>query len=143
MTNSTKIVVFMLEGQYYGIDYKFAKSIEGKPEEFTELPKSESHLKGVMDFRGKVLSVIDLKELLGITKRDVAEEHIIVVEIDGMDIGILVDKTIEIKDVDCAEIEEIPTIFGNNRIHSDGIVRSNDELITLLNIEPMFSKKWN
>lgn len=91
-----KYVVFKLEDEYYGIDINNVKSIE-KAQDFTRVPNANYYIKGVINLRGEVVPVIDLRKRLGFyEKEEDNNSRIIIVLVHEMQVGLLVDSSSEV-----------------------------------------------
>lgn len=110
-----KYLTFSLAGEEYGIGILKVKEIIGIMA-ITTIPRMPSYVKGVINLRGKVIPVIDLRLKFSISEMEYSERTcIIVVEISGeagrLLIGIIVDSVSEVLNVKGADIEDTPA-FG-------------------------------
>ncbi len=110
-----KYLTFSLAGEEYGIGILKVKEIIGMMS-ITSVPRTPEFVKGVINLRGKVIPVMDLRLKFNIEKMDYTERTcIIVVEISGqagtIQIGIVVDAVSEVLNIKAEDIEEAPT-FG-------------------------------
>jgi len=111
-----KYLTFSLAGEEYGIGILKVKEIIGLMQ-ITPVPRTPEHIKGVINLRGKVIPVVDLRLKFDMTDAESTERTcIIVVEIvfDGNKIamGLIVDSVSEVLNVKAAEIENTPN-FGS------------------------------
>ena len=119
-----KYLTFTLADEEYGIGILKIKEIIGMMT-VTTVPQTPEFVKGVINLRGKVIPVIDLRLKFGMEPMDYTERTcIIVVEIDGtagtVQIGIVVDSVSEVLNIKADEIEDTPT-FGT-RLNTDYIL---------------------
>ena len=119
-----KYLTFTLADEEYGIGILKIKEIIGMMT-VTTVPQTPEFVKGVINLRGKVIPVIDLRLRFGMESMDYTERTcIIVVEIDGtagtVQIGIVVDSVSEVLNIKADEIEDTPT-FGT-RLNTDYIL---------------------
>jgi purine-binding chemotaxis protein CheW len=119
-----KYLTFTLAEEEYGIGILKIKEIIGMMS-ITTVPQTPKFVKGVINLRGKVIPVIDLRLRFGMESMDYTERTcIIVVEIDGtagtVQIGIVVDSVSEVLNIKAIEIEDTPT-FGT-RLNTDYIL---------------------
>lgn len=111
-----KYLTFELGGDEYGLEILKVKEIIGIMS-ITSVPQTPEYVKGVINIRGKVISVIDLRLKLGIEPLEYNERTcIIVVNIAGESggkvmVGIVVDSVSEVLNINADEIEDVPT-FG-------------------------------
>lgn len=110
-----KYLTFKLAGEEYAIEILKVKEIIGRMD-ITAVPRMPSHVRGVINLRGKVIPVVDLRTKFGMmTTEDTEETCIIVVDVAQDDqselTGILVDTVSEVLDIAANQIEETPS-FG-------------------------------
>jgi purine-binding chemotaxis protein CheW len=128
-----KFLTFFLSDEEYGLEILRVSEIIGMMS-ITPIPRTDAFVRGVINLRGKVIPVIDLRLKLGMDSRDATEETcIIVVRVKGAPMGIIVDKVSEVCDIAEGRIEDTPA-FGAG-INTDfilGIGKSNDGRVKLL-----------
>lgn len=112
-----KYLTFALAHEEYGLEILKVREIIGYME-ITAVPQTPHHVKGVINLRGQVIPVIDLRAKFGMETTDVTEETcIIVVEIGQsgrrFSTGIIVDRVQEVLDINGQDIEEAPQ-FGSS-----------------------------
>jgi len=106
-----KYLTFELAGEEYGVEILKVKEIIGIMN-ITSIPQTPAFVKGVINLRGKVIPVIDLRMKFGMNTQDYNERTcIIVVDINNMVTGIVVDSVSEVLNIKEEEIEETPS-FG-------------------------------
>ncbi len=107
-----KYLTFVLCGEEYGIEILKVREIIGIMN-ITPVPQTPEYIKGVINLRGKVIPVIDLRLKFGFQKAEYTKETcIIVVEVRNILTGIIVDTVSEVLDVSSKELESSPD-FGN------------------------------
>ncbi len=139
-----KYLTFSLAGEEYGISILKIKEIIGMMP-ITTVPQTPEFVKGVINLRGKVIPVIDLRLRFGMDSIDYTERTcIIVVEIEGtagtVQIGIVVDAVSEVLNVNAEEVEETPT-FGA-KLNTDyilGMAKMEGGVKILLDIDQVLS----
>lgn len=114
-----KYLTFTLAGEEYGIGILKVREIIGMMP-ITPVPLAPEFLKGVINLRGKVIPVVDLRRKFGMEEAQVTERTcIIVVEINGtgsqVPMGIVVDAVSEVLNVKASDIEQTPNLGGNLR----------------------------
>jgi len=119
-----KYLTFSLRGEEYGIGILKIREIIGMMP-ITSVPRTPDYVKGVVNLRGKVIPVVDLRARFGMETIDYTERTcIIVVEMDGVAgtivIGIVVDAVSEVLNVRANQIEHAPS-FGT-RVRTDYIL---------------------
>ncbi len=143
-TREGKYLTFNLADEEYGIGILKVKEIIGMIT-ITAVPQTPSHVKGVINLRGKVIPVIDLRLKFGLPAMDYTERTcIIVMEISKDDghilIGILVDSVSEVLNIKGADIEDTPN-FGTN-LNTDyimGMAKAGGKIKILLDIDKVMN----
>jgi purine-binding chemotaxis protein CheW len=105
-----KFLTFFLAKEEYGIEILKVQEIIGYMA-ITPVPRTPEHLRGVINFRGKIIPVVDLRLKLGLPAAE-GQNCIIVVRARGLEIGITVDQVSEVANIADKDIEPVPA-FGN------------------------------
>ena len=131
------LVLFELANEIYGIDIsKVYEIIE--MQSITIVPRVQSFVCGVINLRGKVIPVFDIREKLNLHCKNISEDtKIIIIEIAQNIAGIIADKVFEIVIVS-KQIIDSPSSLILNSINSEyleGVISLEEKLIILLNIE--------
>jgi purine-binding chemotaxis protein CheW len=140
-----KYLTFKLADEEYGLEILKVREIIGLLP-ITSLPRTPVFVRGVINLRGKVIPVIDLRQKFGLdVATDTDQTCIIVVDVAGhfgsVQIGILVDSVSEVLDIKGEEIEEPPT-FGSSvdTAFILGMAKAKGSVKILLNIEKVLSQ---
>ncbi len=137
-----QFLTFVLGKEEYGIEILRAREIIGLME-ITTVPQTPDYMKGVINLRGKVIPVIDLRLKFSMPEVEHTQETcIIVVEVGSAQAGIIVDSVSEVTDIRGEDIEDAPD-FGQE-IDTDSIMglgKSKDKIIILLDIEKVLSSE--
>ncbi len=117
LRNDNKYLTFTLGAEEYGLEILKVREIIGYMD-ITAVPQTPSHVKGVINLRGQVIPVTDLRAKFGMRTAEVTDETcIIVVEIAQagrkFNTGIIVDRVQEVLDISGADIEDAPQ-FGSS-----------------------------
>ena len=106
-----KYLTFVLANEEYGLEILKVREIIGMMD-ITAVPRTPEFVKGVINLRGKVIPVIDLRRKFGLESAEQTEETcIIVVDVGTVEMGIVVDRVSEVLDIAATEIEDAPS-FG-------------------------------
>jgi len=140
-----KYLTFTLDEEEYGIGIIKIKEIIGMMA-ITSVPQTPEFVKGVINLRGKVIPVVDLRLRFGLNAIDYTERTcIIVVEIDGhsekVTIGVVVDAVSEVLNIKGDDIEDTPT-FGT-KLNTDyilGMAKMEGGVKILLDIDCVLSE---
>ncbi len=135
-----KYLTFRLADEEYGLEILKVREIMGMME-ITAVPRTPEFVRGVINLRGNVIPVIDLRLKFGMEAVEQTEETcIIVVDVEGMEMGIVVDRVSEVLDIVAEEIQDAPS-FGVS-VDTDfilGIGKANDQVTILLNISEVLT----
>ena len=135
-----KYLTFKLAEEEYGLEILTVREIMGMME-ITMVPQTPGYLKGVINLRGKVIPVIDLRSKFGMEECEYSKETcIIVVDVQNILMGIIVDTVSEVIDVNGSEIEPPPKFSTN--IRTDfimGIGKTKKNIVILLDIDRVLS----
>jgi purine-binding chemotaxis protein CheW len=131
-----QLVAFRLGAEEYAIPIEMVESII-KLGPLTSVPGSPPYVRGVMNLRGRIMSVIDLRQRFGMPSGDDQPEgRILVVQYAETTIGILVDSVSEVFNLDEMDFQPPPPELGNGAVGGvDGIIHADERLIVLLNVE--------
>jgi len=135
-----KFLTFVLGEEIYGIEILKAREIIGLMD-ITTVPQTPDYMKGVINLRGKVIPVIDLRKKFSMQEGVHTQETcVIVVEVNGSSIGLIVDSVSEVSDITGEEIENAPS-FGQGIDTSFimGLGKVKDKIIILLDIDTVLS----
>jgi purine-binding chemotaxis protein CheW len=116
-----QVLIFNLENQKYALKTEFVKLIE-KASKITPIPKAPQYAKGVINLRGKIVPIVDIKYILEL-ERTKEEEKFIILCVKEKDFGISVDSVEEVIEVSEENFE--------NELGKD-LIKYNNEVITIL-----------
>jgi purine-binding chemotaxis protein CheW len=133
-TNARQLLVFSLGEEEYALPVTSVQEIIHYTQ--PRAVASESHwIQGVISLRGKIIPVGDLGARLGLSTEQNHTGKIVVVESGSVTAGIVVDDVDEVLTVDPSQLDSVPAA-GTEAI--DGIVKIDDRLIILLDLESLF-----
>lgn len=138
----TKHLNFRLGDERYGFDVGYANDIiEMQP--ITEVPQSSEALKGVINLRGTVIPVIDLRLRLGLPERNYDRRTvIIVVELDGKATGLIVDRVETVRDINSDNKQSTAEIGGVDNKLLDGVLQLDEgEVEFILDLEAVLCEQ--
>ncbi|MBU1175234.1 MAG: chemotaxis protein CheW [Alphaproteobacteria bacterium] len=128
--DANQFVTFSVGANAYGIDIMAVREIRSWSA-ITQLPDQARGARGVLDIRGKIVEVFDLSLVLGSGSRDTQDSQVIlVVAIDGRDVGLAVDSVSDIVDAGDGDFAEPPVTGGKIAT----IVRQHEQLISILDL---------
>ncbi|ONI44526.1 chemotaxis protein CheW [Candidatus Epulonipiscioides gigas] len=131
-------VVFEMDKQNFGIDIQSVQIIE-RIKSIMRVPKSPVAIRGVMNLRGEIIPVIDIRRLFQMTEIPSTDAtRIMILRMEDTMVGCIVDKVKEVLNIDSSQIEGTATMQGkidSSYIVGVGKVDNGDEIVTLLNHE--------
>lgn len=132
MSLSNEYVIFKLNGEHYGIDIKNVENIE-KLIPITRVPYAEKYVEGVVNLRGVIIPVVDLRKRFEIEAREMDDEsRIIIVNISELKVGMIVDTSSEVLKLEREDIDAAPSIRGNSGTDYIKEIGKNDGRIIML-----------
>lgn len=131
-----QLVVFYLGREEYGVSILKVQEIK-RMTDITRVPHTPDYIKGVMNLRGSVLPVIDLKKRLGLPPGEYTDDtRIIIVKIDDISVGLIVDAVSEVLAIPQENIEPPQTIIGGvTEVYISGVGKLENRLLILLKLE--------
>lgn len=132
---SKQFVIFKLENEEYGIDILRVKEIK-EMMNITRVPKAAYYVRGVINLRGEVIPVIDLRKMFSLNEGEENENtRIIIVSVDDIIVGLIADYSSEVVELSSDDIEEAPEVVGIvDQGYISGIGKVGERLIILLDI---------
>lgn len=137
-----KVIVFRLDTEEYGVDVQQVKSIE-RMEYITRVPNTPSFVKGVINLRGVIIPIIDLRNRFGIEEKAYGEAtRIIIVHIEEMEVGLIVDAANDVIDISEGQIEPPPKVVGGvEAVYLRGVAKLTERLLILLNLDKVLNSE--
>lgn len=135
-----KIIVFQLGDEEYGISVEEVQSIE-KIQHITRVPVVKEYVKGVINLRGVITPIIDLRTRFNLQEQLNHElTRIIMVRLNDVEAGLIVDAANDVVDIDEKTIASVPeTVEGTAVEYLNGVVKVDSRLIVLLNLPKVLS----
>ena len=137
-----QLVSFKLAKELYGIEITKVREII-LITEITRIPETPDFLKGLINLRSTVIPVIDLRVRFGLPEAELSDEsRIMVLQACGKTIGIMVDAVSEVLRVKQEQIAPPPpTVAGLGRDYLSGLVKLDNQLLILLDIDKIFGEE--
>ena len=139
LSSVNRFLTFFVDEEQYGIDISKIKEIIA-PINITHIPKTPDFVKGVINLRGSIIPVVDVRLKFEMTARDMdMETAIIIYEVDKVSIGFIVDRVEDVLTLEDKDISEAPK-FGSNIDTSfiENVAEVDNDVIMLLNLEKIF-----
>ncbi|USG67947.1 chemotaxis protein CheW [Brevibacillus ruminantium] len=142
IVGEVKVIVFRLKDEEYGVEVNQVKSIE-KLEHITRVPRTPAFVKGVINLRGVVTPIIDLRNRFGLEETAYSEStRIIIVAVGELEVGLIVDAANDVIDIPVTAIEPPPEVVGGvEAAYLRGVAKLEKRLLILLNLDKVLSNE--
>jgi purine-binding chemotaxis protein CheW len=143
MSEELKVIVFKLGHEEYGVEVDNVRTIE-RMLPITRVPKTPPFVKGVINLRGVVTPVIDLRGRFQLPETEYTDQtRIIIVAVGDLEVGMIVDAANDVLDVDESQIEDPPEVVGGIRAkYLRGVAKIGDgRLLVMLNLKEVLNKE--
>ena len=139
VSKEVKVIVFRLQNEEYGVPIDYVGSIE-RMLEITRIPNTPKFIKGVINLRGIVTPVIDLRERFGMETSEYSNRsRMIIVHIDDKEV---VDEANDVVDLSEDDIETPPEVIGSvDTDYVRGVAKLEHRLLILLNLDRVLSNE--
>ena len=134
--NDLQLVVFRLGNEEFGADISQVREII-RVGEITSIPQSPPDIPGVINLRGEITTVINLRKRMGMEDKPVdGNSRIVVVEVDKKTVGLMVDSVAEVKHVNTSQVEPISTVIVEDAEQSCimGVCKLKEHLLILIDL---------
>lgn len=137
---SIKVIVFQLADKEYAIPVSHVQGIE-KLMHITRVPKTEKYVKGVINLRGVVTPIVDLRERFELPISEQEETtRIIIISLEDMEVGFVVDSANDVLDIPADSIEPQPEVVGSlEEEFISGVAKIDKRLLILLHLEKVLN----
>ena len=106
-------------------------------ESITNIPKAKSYVKGIMNLRGQIIPIIDVKERLGLgsdSQTNSSKQRILVIDVNGSLTGLLVDEVDQVMRMQTKDLDAAPQTVLESHNYIKGIAKINQKLVVLLDV---------
>jgi purine-binding chemotaxis protein CheW len=135
-----KVIVFQISEKEYAIPVHMVRAIE-KGLHITRVPRTAPFVKGVINLRGVVTPIIDLRARFEIEETEYTEStRIIIVSLEDMEVGLIVDAANDVIDIPSTSIEPQPEVVGTVEAeYISGVAKIEKRLMILVNLEKILN----
>jgi purine-binding chemotaxis protein CheW len=133
--SQTQFISFAIGDDQYGVDIMAVREIKGWAD-ITHLPKQPEYVRGVLNLRGAIVPIVDLRCRFGQGLTETTPLHIvIIVQIGGRQIGLIGDRVLDIVSVGVSEIQKVPRTDSRHQTDFlSGLVTVEDGMIALIDL---------
>jgi purine-binding chemotaxis protein CheW len=141
-----QLVTFQISEELYGVDIMDVKEIV-RVQEIRSIPNAPVYVEGLFNLRGEIIPIISLHKRFHLRKAQLAEDEellsgFIIIDIDGMKLGVIIDKVERVVSIDVQNIQPPPQMLtGIGSEYIQGVVNREAGYLILLDIRKLFSAK--
>lgn len=135
-----QLISFAIGDDQYGVDIMAVREIKGWSE-ITPLPRQPDYVRGVLNLRGVIVPIVDLRCRFGQGMTEATPLHIvIIVHIGGKPIGLLADRVLDIVSLDPSQVKPVPRVAQAQRLNFlSGLVTTDGAMIALIDLPNLLS----
>ena len=139
-----EFISFSIGEEQYGVDIMAVREIKGWTE-ITHLPKQPDYVRGVLNLRGVMVPIIDLRCRFGQGKTEATALHIvIVVQVEQRLIGLLADRVLDILSFEASQVQPVPQIARTSRVDFlSGLVTIEGTMIALVDLPNLLAEQFS
>lgn len=140
MTRDFQIVGLRIGRETYGVPIALVREIVRVPE-ITAVPNAQKYVEGVINLRGKIISVVDLRKRFGETEvENNKKNRIVVVELENRTVGLIVNAASEVLKIPPSDIEPPSSVFLNGEVdYVTGVGKLKNRLVILLDLNKVLN----
>lgn len=144
LVGEQQYLTFIMAGEEYGVDILAVQEIRGW-EESTLIPNSPDYIKGVINLRGTIVPIMDLRSRFGLELVDYSPVTVVIIlkfvgNSGDRVMGIVVDAVSDVYTISDSETRNTPELTEDkNSVFIKGLVNINDKMIILLNVESLLN----
>jgi len=141
-TMERQLVVFRLGEETYAVDIEMIREII-QLQPITRVPGTAHSIEGVINLRGSIIPVVDLRKRFRLVSIEHGQEtRIVVVDCNNQEVGVIVDSVTQVLRINVDSIQHASDVFSEEHLdHIKGIVKLHDELVILLDMDLVLSTK--
>jgi len=136
----SQLISFAIGDDQYGVDIMAVREIKGWTA-ITSLPNQPEYVRGVVNLRGVIVPIVDLRCRFGQGLTEATPMHIvIIVQIDSKPIGLLADRVLDIVSLDAAQVRPVPRVAQSQRLNFlCGLATTDGAMIALIDLPNLLS----
>ncbi|MGG7163919.1 chemotaxis protein CheW [Clostridium ihumii] len=127
-----QVVVFKIGDEQFAVETSKVQSISDMTN-ITMVPKAPSHIKGLINLRGIIITILDINLILDMNPSYAEEQNIIILNLEDESVGITVDSVDEVLDIEDSSVER--ALGEKEKIFIKGVINLKDRIITLLDFD--------
>ncbi len=137
-------ISFAIGDEQYGVDIMAVREIKGWSS-VTHLPNQPDYVRGVLNLRGVMVPIVDLRCRFGQGNTETTPMHVvIIVQIGNRQVGLLADRVLDIVSFERDQVQPVPRIDNGSRVHFlSGLVTSGETLLALVDLPNLVGRDVN
>jgi len=145
-TDSRQLVTFQLGEELYGVNIMDVKEIV-RVQAIRTIPNAPTYVEGIFNLRSEIIPIINLHKRFHLRKLVTSEEDellsgFVILDIDGMKLGVIIDRISRVVTIEREEIQPPPQMFsGIGAEYIQGVVRQQEGYLIILDIRDLFNPK--
>ncbi|MBJ2355404.1 chemotaxis protein CheW [Sphaerochaeta sp. S2] len=137
-TQENKFLTFAIGDDNYGLEISYVDDIIGV-QTITEIPCQPHHMKGVINLRGQIIPVVDARIRFNKPERNYDDRTcIVVVTVEEIPIGLIVDRVLEVVDIEEEHIAEPPHMETGGQKYMKGIGQLHEQIVMIIDCYKLF-----
>ncbi|WP_010239596.1 chemotaxis protein CheW [Clostridium arbusti] len=132
-----QVVIFKLRDEQFAVETSKVQTIS-EAVTVTKVPRAPEYVKGLINLRGTVISLLDINLLLDVDKSENVQQSVIILKLEDELIGVSVDQVDEVLEIDEALIENIEE--DTKKAYIKGIINFKDRIVTFIDIDKLITK---
>lgn len=139
---TAQYITFTIGGEEYGVDIMAVREIKGWSET-TGLPNSPPYVRGVINLRGIIVPIFDLRARFGLGATQATKTHVvIIVAVLQRTVGILVDSVSDILTIQASDVRSVPDMDRSiDDAYLEGLVAMSERMVAIIALERLFDLK--
>lgn len=136
-------VIFKLDKEEYGVDIMHVKEIS-EFKESMQVPKAPVFIDGIVNYRGVITPIINLRKKFGMAEKELSSTtRIIIIYMNGRQVGFLVDDASQVLTIDEGDIDPAPELIAGDVDEKfiSGIAKLSERMIIILDLEKVLSEE--
>lgn len=137
-----QLVSFCVNDEHYAVDILRVQEIN-RMMQITQVPESPDGVEGIINLRGRIIPIMDLRVRFGMTPQERTEDsRIVVVDAAGTTVGFIVDRVHEVLRIDSSTVDPAPAISGSVQSrYVRGVAKRDDLLVILLDLDALLGEE--
>jgi purine-binding chemotaxis protein CheW len=139
----TELISFAIGDEQYGVDIMAVREIKGWSD-ITHLPRQPDYVRGVLNLRGVMVPIIDLRCRFGGGLTEATPLHVvIIVQIEDQQIGLLADRVLDIVAFESAQVQPVPSVVRNGRTEFlSGLLTVEAGMIAMIDLSHLLDDRF-